>query len=277
MVSAGSWDSTVAPISQNQARPRIGRNRSRRAATRTHQAPAVADDIDLDRQIGRGRRRGRNISARPIAEHRQNDQGDRHQQRAVGAEHQRAGGDLAEQDREKRTGLDQRIARDQLVRRQMNRQDAVFQRAEERRMQPHQDQHDEQQGDIAEAQPDHAEQHEADLASLDDADQPSLLEPVGEPPGRRRAQQERQDEQAGRQIGEDGAVHPGLRRQAEHDQDHHRGLEQIVVERAEELSDEHRQEASARQQRHCAAARLGALDCRLEGHRPDLRDSARPD
>ena len=79
-----------------------------------------------------------------------------------------------------------------------------------------------------------ARDHDQDFGGFDDADDPRLVVGVGELAGERRQQEEGQDEQpAG-----DGAERRLLLRVAvdavDH-QHHHRGAEQIIVERAEEL------------------------------------------
>ncbi len=112
-------------------------------------------------------------------------------------------------------------------------------------MDPHQEQDGEQQHDVTAIEPGDGDRHEDDLGDLDGEDQPALLEFISEEPRRRRKQEERQDEQARRRGDQHLAVEPGLLRQPVGQEDDKRVLEEIVVERAEKLGDEERQEAPA--------------------------------
>ena len=160
----------------------------------------------------------------------------------------------ADQDGEKRAGLDQRVAGEQLVRREVGRQNAVFDRPEEGRMDPHQEQDREQQHNMTAGEAGHRDRHEDDLGGLDRDDQLALLEFVGEKPRRGRKQEERQDEQPRRRRDQDLPIEPGLLRQPIGHQDDECVLEEIIVERAQELGDEERQEAAALEQREWAMA-----------------------
>ena len=110
-------------------------------------------------------------------------------------------------------------------------------------------------GMLCEQQAGGADDHDEDLGGLDDADDARLVAGVGELAGERREQEEGQDEQpAG-----DRAERRFLGRvaiDAVDDQHDHRGAEQIVVERAEELGREDRQEAARAQQMGDVLARV---------------------
>ena len=130
---------------------------------------------------------------------------------------------------------------------QMLRQDRIFDRAEEGGVNAHREQGGEHERDGVEEQPRRSEDHDGDLGGLDEADDPRLVASVRQLPGKRREQEEGQDEKRARdgverrllgRVGIDGVG----------DQDHHRRLEQIVVEGAQELGDEQRQEAPLRQE-----------------------------
>ena len=88
-----------------------------------------------------------------------------------------------------------------------------------------------------------ADQHNGDFAGLDDADQQGLVAHVRQLPGQRREQEERNDENGRGQSAEAGFLCLGII-DLVHDVEDHRVLEQIVVERPEELGDEQGQEAS---------------------------------
>jgi phosphatidylglycerophosphate synthase len=77
----------------------------------------------------------------------------------------------------------------------MLRQDRVFDRAEEGRMNAHRAQRGEQQRDVVQQQPGRAEDHDQDLGGLHDPDDARLVVSVGELAGERREQEEWQDEQ----------------------------------------------------------------------------------
>ncbi len=123
---------------------------------------------------------------------------------------QEAAGDGAEEDGEEGAGLDQGVAGEKFVGLQMDRQDAVFQRPEEGRMHPHEEQHDHQEGDAAGREG--AARRSAMMtisATLMTADEPLLLEFVGELPGRGGEEEEGQDEDAGRHRHHELAVDTG--------------------------------------------------------------------
>ncbi len=139
--------------------------------------------------------------------------------------------DRAEQDREKGAGLDKRIAEDEVRRRQKIWQDRIFERTEERRGHTH---HREERQQHKAASGENARrggQHHRDLAKLDQPDQPGLVVLIGDLPGGRRAQKERQDEKPAGERDQD------LRRKrrgcvgAIGDHQHQRVLQRIVVER----------------------------------------------
>ena len=129
----------------------------------------------------------------------------------------------------------------------MLRQDRIFDRPEEGRVDAHREHRGEHQRDVGEHDAGAADDHDPDLGELDDADQPRLVVIVGELARQRREQEEGQDEQPLR----DGAELELLRRvriELVGDEQHDRLLEQAVVERAEELGREQRQEPPRAQQ-----------------------------
>ena len=99
-----------------------------------------------------------------------------------------------------------------------------------------------------EHQPGAADEHDQYFAEFDDADDPRLVARVGELPGERREQEEGQYEQAGCDRAEQ-CFGRFVVEHAVNDEQHHRVLEQIVVEGAEELRDKERKEPALFQQR----------------------------
>ena len=96
--------------------------------------------------------------------------------------------------------------------------------------------------------------YQDDLADLDQADHHRLVEAVGEAAGGRREQEERQNEDAGRGGGHQLGVPACLLRETVRDEDHQRAAEHVVVQRADELRDEERQEAPRPQQAEIGGA-----------------------
>jgi hypothetical protein len=88
-----------------------------------------------------------------------------------------------------------------------------------------------------------ADQHDQDLAQFDDADDPGLVAGVGELARQRREQKEGEDEDPGRHRAEPG-LRPFVIVDLVDDEQHHRVLEQVVVERIEQLGREQGQEAA---------------------------------
>jgi hypothetical protein len=163
-------------------------------------------------------------------------------------------GDRAQQDREEGAGLDQRVAEQQLVRRQQVGQDRVFDRAKERHLDPHREQQRQQERGAAGDNPDCRRHHHRDLDQLDDARKPRLVAAVGQGSGARRAQKERQDEQPAGERDQQ----PGRQRVAGvgaiGDHQYQRVLQRVVIEGGEELRREQRAEAARCEQRQRAGA-----------------------
>ena len=95
---------------------------------------------------------------------------------------------------------------------------------------------------------DRAERHDRELERHRDRDEPRLLVLVGDLARGGREQEERQDEQRLREVLQRVRRHRGEARRLVGEQDHQRLLEDVVVERAEELHAEERPEAPLGQQ-----------------------------
>ena len=147
----------------------------------------------------------------------------------------------AEKNRDERAHLDHGVAADEFGLVQVLRQDRELERAEESRLQSEQEQHDQHQRQVVEIQRYAGEKGDADLADLDELDESRLLVLVGQFSGGRREEEEWQDKE--RRGGVDREVRAVFGDEATVDeQDHQRRLEQVVVERAQELGDEQRQQ-----------------------------------
>ena len=103
------------------------------------------------------------------------------------------------------------------------------------------------QRDVGEHEPGAADDHDSDFGELDDADQPRLVVVVGELARQRREEEEGQDEQRLRDRAELELLRRIRIELIGHEQDDGL-LEQAVVERAEELGREQRQEPPRAQQ-----------------------------
>ena len=151
----------------------------------------------------------------------------------------------AEQDGEKRRPFDQRVARPQFLAREMVGQDAVFDGAEQRAEQPEGHKRCEQKRQRFGPEPGRCQERRADLEQFQAPGHQRLVETVGELPSQRRYQEKGGDERAA------GQRYVGLRTRdlhAEQDKDDQRVLEDVVVERRQELAPEERREALGREQ-----------------------------
>jgi hypothetical protein len=176
-------------------------------------------------------------------------------------------GDRPQQDGDIGARLDQAGSGEHFVLSEMLRQDRVFDRAEEGGVYAHREQGDEHERDAVEQQPRRSEDHDGDLGGLDEADDPRLVAPVRKLPGQRREQEKRQDEKRPRD-GVERRFLGGVGIDGVGDEDHHRRLEQIVVEGAQELGDEQWQESPLRQE---VERILHGVQARAAGVRRSMR------
>ena len=160
--------------------------------------------------------------------------------------HHDPGTNGASQNRQERAHLHQAITADQLIVVQCLRHDRVFHRAEQCRVRAHGKQRQQHQLKMIGQKARRAHRHDHDLADLDRADQRVLVEFLAKLPSQRREQEERQDKQQGAQVDPDGAV--ALDGELVKNGQDQRLLEDVVVERAQQLSNEKRQEAPRAQQ-----------------------------
>ena len=156
----------------------------------------------------------------------------------------------APDDGDERSALEPGVAAHELLRRQVDGQQAVLQRPKEGR--------DESQGDDDDPHPVEAVlierrgrgQHDEGLECLQRADQrvarPDVRD-VARPP---RDKDKRKDEEAADQVDGIGRVPAVGAGQPERRQEHERVLEDVVAERTDELGDEQRQKASRKEHFH---------------------------
>jgi hypothetical protein len=118
---------------------------------------------------------------------------------------QLAAQDRAEEDRHEGARLDQRVAADELLGREVLREDRVLHGPEERRVQPHEEEHGHQELEVFGKEPHCGEDHNEDLDELNRAHHATLFELVGDLSGERGKEEERQNEHAARGRHELGA------------------------------------------------------------------------
>jgi hypothetical protein len=95
-------------------------------------------------------------------------------------------------------------------------------------------------------EPGAAERHDANLGKFDAADESALGESIRDLAGQRGEQKERQNEESTRGCDQLLGRESGMRARAEGEREDERVLEQIVVERAQELGPEEGSEAPLR-------------------------------
>ena len=172
-------------------------------------------------------------------------------------DNQKAAGDGADEDGDEGCRLDEAVSADQFVLAQVVGQDRILERAEEGRLRPHQEQHRQQgidlEGQIVRMQEKahRRKAHNKDFRELDFLDQAGFFVFIGELAGCG-GEEEEGDHQKAAGHGNDDLValvaeagrHVGG---AEDNQENQGVLEEVVVERAQELRHEQRQKAAGLQ------------------------------
>jgi hypothetical protein len=211
--------------------------------------PGFGERVPVDLQVGGDRGRQRYVSADEVAGDRHHHSGDACVDRPVGLDrHHQAAGDRADQDRDERSHLDHAVAADQLLGLQVLRQDRVLDRAEQRRVHAHQRERAHQQHEVVLPEARETHEHDHDLEQLDVADQPRLLELVGELARGRGEQHEWRDEHGAREVDERVGIEARHARPVKRREQDQRVLVDVVVARAQELRPEERPEAALLQQ-----------------------------
>ena len=210
-----------------------------------HHAIGGGDDIALYLEAGRADAGGWNEQARNPACQR-----DRHQlhndaDRSAIMARCIAAHDDAEQNGQKRRALDKRVACGQLVRFQMIGQDAVFDRAEQRRDHAKAKQSQIEQGQRAQHEASGCDHLHKDFRKFQPPCDPRLVMRIGDLAARRRQQDGGQHEHAHRQSHQRASVFLAKAKQDQHGQ---HGADEIIVERGEELAPEQRRKTTRFQQ-----------------------------
>nr|GEU28364.1 hypothetical protein [Tanacetum cinerariifolium] len=212
-------------------------------------AQRLGSEIPADLELGRGGRRHGNAVAGQQADHGHKNGGARLEQQAVRLLHDQHGAeDFAGQDADKRPHFGHAVTADQLFLFQVLRQVRVFDRSEQRGMDAHAHHGRHQQPQVMGDPADAGHGHDRHLEPFDAAGQSRLVELVGQLAGSGGEQHVGQDEQAGDQVGDQRRRQVGPADGIERDDHDQRGLEQVVVEGAQELGPEKRREAALLQQ-----------------------------
>jgi hypothetical protein len=151
-----------------------------------------------------------------------------------------------QQDADEGAHLDQAIAADQFLALQLLRQVGVFDRPEQGGMDAHADHGRDQQPQVMRHPAIGGDAHDGDFQQLHEARHPALFQLVGQLAGGGREQEERQDEQTRNEVVEQARIHLGPRQGVIGEDGQQRGLEHVVVERAEELGPEEGRSAVGR-------------------------------
>ncbi len=160
----------------------------------------------------------------------------------VGGESGKNGG---EQDRQERSGFDQRVAGRQLAAGQVIGQDAVFDRAEQSRQRAENKDRDKQQHDRMKGEAGDGEAGGAHLDKLDALRQQRLVVAVGKFAAEPRQEEERRDDGGAGKRNQRSRIGAGDLRQNDEAE---RGFEETVAEGREELAKEQRRKTAARHQ-----------------------------
>ena len=236
LTSGGNRTSASPPTAQNQQvtiAPHQMRESSRSCCTRSQVETAMFGAHD---EVGRGLAGRRDEQARDPARQRERDDQERKEDRIAAPLRCQPAGDGAEQDRDEGRALDQRVAGRQFRALQVIGQDAVFDRAEQRRDHAEQEQRDEQdQHAECRRKPTTASEGDADLDELQPLGHPGLVEAVGDLAAERRQEEERRDEDRSGQRDQ----HLRMRAlQLVQQQEDQRVLQEIVAEGRKELAPE---------------------------------------
>ena len=159
--------------------------------------------------------------------------------------------------------FDQRVGGDELLAAQVVGQDAVFDRAEQRRDAAEAEQRDIEQGQRRERETRRGDHLDADLGELEPPRDESLVVRIGDLAAEGRKRDRRQDE---RHRGDQDLDAAAVSAEAEQDQHRQHVADEIVVERREELAPEQRREAPRGHQgaEHEGSGVLVARDERMD-------------
>ena len=195
------------------------------------------------RQVGRSRWRRRHGAGRGIAGQRAGQQGgDQRHAAGVGVD-QHGAGYLAQDDGHEGAHFDQAITAYQLLRFQVLRQHAELERAEQRRVDAHQQDGAHQYHAVMQPEAQCGYQHDGDFHLLDHPCDGGLVVLFAQLAGGGGKQEKRQDEQRGGQLDHQLGGQPQHLHAVKVDQHHHGVFQQVVVESTKKLGDEQRHKA----------------------------------
>ena len=214
--------------------------------------PRLGEGVPADLQTGGHGRRLRDEEAREIPA--DGDEADAHgkPQGGAGRLGEERADDRPDEDGDEGAHLHHGVAAYQLVFRQVLGDDAVFDRAEEGRLEAEEEEEDHEEDRVVEEEPRGGGRHDRDFQELDVADEPCLVVLVGDLPGQGREEKEGQDEEPR------GDVYPRVRMAADlfarvkRDDEDQGVLEDVVVESPQELGAEERSETAGQEERELA-------------------------
>ena len=160
--------------------------------------------------------------------------------------HEESTAHAAEKNRKKRRRPDKSVSGDERVLAQRLRKDGVFHRAEERRLRSHEEQSTREEPRVVREKSHRRNSHDRNFPELDPTNEPRLFELVRELAGRRREQEERENEEPVEHRRPQRSV-SGLGEDPESNKEDKRRLEQVVVQRAEKLGPKQWAEAALAQ------------------------------
>jgi len=208
-----------------------------------HKFRGLPGNVPVDLEIGRGGRGGRHAGGGVPGDNREEDQRAREDLPAARVDDEKAAEHGAEENGDKGPHFDHGIAGDDLVLLQVLRQDSVFYGSEKGRKTAGEEQHHEVEVWVVEPQCPGPESHGADFGELYALGDESLVELVGELAGDGRKEKIGQDEQGGSGLDEKRGVPAMVYGEIEGDEDGDGIAQAVVVEGANPLGHEERQEA----------------------------------
>ena len=203
----------------------------------------LPENVPVDFEIGRGGRGGRHAGCGIPGNDREEDQRAREDLPAAGFDYEEAAKHGAEENGDEGSHLDHGIAGDDLVPFQVLRQDSVFDGAEKGREAAGKKQHHEVEIGVVEPEGPGAKNHGADFGELDALGDEGLVELVGELAGDGGKEEIGQDEQGGSGLDEERGVPAVVYGEIEGDEDGDGIAQAVVIEGADGLGHEERQEA----------------------------------
>jgi hypothetical protein len=203
------------------------------------------EDIAIDRQIRRALAAFRDQQARQPARQRGQDHQPGEMDWIAVAVRGEAGDDGAEENGEKGAAFDQRVAGRQFAPLKQVRQDAVFDRAEQRGQRPEHEHRKKQQRERVKGKPGDRDDCGADFGQLDPLGYERFVVAVGQLAAEARQKEKRRDQGGAGNRDQNRRIRAGHFVQDDEDQ---RGFQKIIAEGGEELAPKQRRETARRHQ-----------------------------